>query len=120
MSHYARKRRDDLAALRIVGAHAAQPQAIFLSTVKYRKFLLLNEFVALGGAEAERVPVTFERQKQLGAVFVLPLAGVYRAAAQSDDDGHMFDADGALEFARSAGGALKNRLLRKIFAEQRF
>ena len=117
--HHARKRSDDLAALRIVGAHAAEPQAVFLSAVEDRELLLLNEFVALGRAEAERVAVAFERQKKLGAVLVLPLAGVHRAAAQADDDGHVLDADGALEFAGSAGGALKYRFLRKMLAEQR-
>src|SRR5690348_2502761 len=58
--HYARKRRDDFAALRIIGTHAAQPQTVFLSTVEDGKSLLLNKFVALGGTEAERVAITFE------------------------------------------------------------
>src|SRR6202011_5309884 len=54
------------------------------------------------------------------AVCILPLAGVHCAAPESDDDGHMLDPNRALEFARAAGGALKCRLLRKMFAEQRF
>src|SRR4029078_11473652 len=68
----------------------------------------------------ERVAVALERQKELGAVFVLPLTGVHCAAPQSDDDGHMLDADRTLEFACSTRGALKYRFLRKKFAEQRF
>ena len=87
MPHHAREGGDDLAALRIVGAHAAEPQAIFLGAVEDRQLFLGDELVALGRAEAERVAVAFEREKQLGAVAVLPLAGVHRAAAQADDDG---------------------------------
>ncbi len=38
---------------------------------------------------------------------IFPCAGVHRAAAQTDDDRKMFDADGALVFAGPAGGALE-------------
>jgi hypothetical protein len=47
-----------------------------------------------------------------------PLAGVGCAAAQADDDGDVLDADGALEFAGSAGGALEGGFLGVVFAEQ--
>ena len=70
-------------------------------------------------AEAQRVAVALQRQEQLGAVVVFPLAGVHRAAPQADDDRQVLDADRTLKFARSAGGALKRRFLRKILAEQR-
>ena len=63
MIHHAREGSDDLAAARIVRAHAAEPQAIFLRAVEDRKLLLLDEFVAFRGAEAERVAVAFQRQK---------------------------------------------------------
>ena len=59
----------------------------------------------------KRVAVAFEIEEKLGAVVVFPLAGVDRPAAQADDDGQMFDADGALEFAGSAGGALESGFL---------
>ena len=78
-----------------------------------------DELVAFGRAESERVAVAFERQKQLGAVVVLPLAGVHRAAPQAHDDRQMLDAHRALKFAGAAGGALERGFLRKIFAEQR-
>ena len=53
------------------------------------------------------MPLLFEREEKLGAVGVFPRAGVYRAAAQADDDGQMLDADRALELAGAAGGALE-------------
>ena len=37
-----RERRDDFAALRIVSAHAAQPQAVFLRAVEDGELLLLE------------------------------------------------------------------------------
>ena len=76
----------------------------------------LSRSVAL---QAQGVAVAFEREKQLGAVVVLPVAGVHRAAPQADDDGQMLDADRALEFARAAGGALERGFLRVVLAEQR-
>ena len=105
--------------LRIVGAHAAEPEAVFLRAVEDGKLLLLDELVALGGAEAQRVAVAFEREKELGAVIVFPCAGVHGAAPQADDDGQMLDADRALEFAGAAGGALEGGFLRDVLAEQR-
>ena len=61
----------------------------------------------------------FQSQKKLAAVFVLPCAGVDRAAAQADDDGQVLDAHRALELAGAAGGALKSCFLGVVFAQQR-
>ena len=60
------------------------------------------------------MPLRSRVEKQFGAVIVLPLAGVHRAAAQPDDDRQMLDADRALELARSAGGALERGFLRNV------
>ena len=106
------KRQHDLAPLRIVRAHAAEPQAVFLRAVEDRKFLFLDEFSRSLAAKAERVAVALEVQKQFGAVVVFPLARVHRAAAQADDDRQVLDADGTLVFARAARGALKDGVLR--------
>ena len=40
-------------------------------------------------------------------MLVFPCAGVYGAAAQTNDDGQMLDADRALVLACAAGGALE-------------
>ncbi len=109
---------DDLAALGVVSAHAAEPQAILLGPVEEGQLLLLDELVAVGGAEAESVAAAFEGEEELGAVVVFPCAGVDRAAAQADEDGQVLDADGALELACAAGGALEDGLLGVVFAEQ--
>src|SRR5262249_10163483 len=85
MLHHTREARDDLAALRIVGTHATQPQTVFLRAIEDRKLLLLDELVALRCTETERVAVALQRQEQLGAVVVVPLTGVHRAAPQPDD-----------------------------------
>ena len=53
--HHAGEVGDDLAALGIVSAHAAEPQAVFLGAVEDGELLLLDKFVALGGAHAECV-----------------------------------------------------------------
>ncbi len=110
---------DDLAALGVVGAHAAQPQAVFLRAVEEGELLPLDELVAFGGAEAECVGAALEGEEEFGAVVVFPCAGVDRAAAQADEDGEVLDADRALELARAAGGALEDGLLRVVFAEKR-
>ena len=60
-----------------------------------------------------------QSQKQLGSMVVLPCARVHRAAPQADEDRHMLNAHRALKLARPAGGALENRLLRVVFAQQR-
>ena len=73
-----------------------------------------NELIALGRRQAEGVPGFFERQKELGAVGIFPGAGVRGASAQADDDGHMLDADRALEFAGAAGGAFVGRFQRQV------
>ena len=51
---------DDFAAFGIVSAHAAQPEAVFLGAVEDRKLLLVDEFLALGGGEAQGVAVAFQ------------------------------------------------------------
>ncbi len=87
---------------------------------KMGRVLLLDKLVALGGAHAQRIAAALQCQKELGAVIVFPCAGVHRAAAQADEDRQVLDAHGALELACTAGGALECRLLRVVFAEQRF
>ncbi len=119
MAHHLREGGYDLAALRIVAAHAAEPQAIFLRAVEDGELLFRDKFVALGGGEAERVAVALQVQEELGAVVVFPLAGVDCAAAQADDHRQVLHADGALKLARAAGGALESGFLRKEFPEQR-
>src|SRR5260370_36422030 len=47
LPHYRRERGDDLAALRIIPAHAAQPEAVFLGPVEYWQILYLNDIVSL-------------------------------------------------------------------------
>ncbi len=51
-------------------------------------------------------------------MLVFPGAGVDGSAAQADDDGEMLDADGALEFAGSAGGALEGGFGGDVQAEE--
>ena len=86
---------------------------------KIGKLVLLDELVALAWREAQRVAVALQRQEQLGAVIVFPLAGVHRAAPQPDDDGQVLDAHRALKLAGAAGGALEHRFLRDVLAQQR-
>ncbi len=50
---------------------------------------------------------------------IFPLAGVDCAAAEANDDGDVLDADGALELACAAGGALEDGFLGIVFAEER-
>jgi len=57
-------------------------------------------------------------EEELGAVLVLPLARVHRAAAQSHDERQMLDADRTLELAPAAGGALERRLFGNELAQQ--
>ena len=60
-----------------------------------------------------------QRQKELRPVIVLPRARIHRAAPQPNNDRHMLDAHRALKLARAARRALKRRLLRVVFAQQR-
>src|SRR5579872_1204847 len=46
--HYPAECRDDLAAPRIVRAHAAKPQAVFLCSIVDRQLLLLNKLIPFG------------------------------------------------------------------------
>ena len=105
--------------LRVVATHAAEPETIFLGPVKDGQGSLLDKLVALSSAHAHRVAAAFQGQEELGSVMVLPRAGIHRAAPQPHNDRHVLNAHRALEFASAAGGALKCRLLRVVFAEQR-
>ena len=84
-----------------------------------RQSVLLDELVAFAGGEAQRVAVALQVEEQLGAVLVLPFAGIHRAAAQPDDQGQMLNTHRTLELARSAGRALESRFLRDVLAQQR-
>jgi len=64
--------------------------------------------------------VALQVEEQLGAVIVFPLAGVYRATAQADDNGHVLDSHRALLLAGAAGGALESRLLGNVCRHKRF
>ena len=59
---------DDLAALGVVGAHAAEPQTIFLGSVEEGELLALDELVAFGGADAEGVAAALEGEEEFCAV----------------------------------------------------
>ena len=104
---------DDLAGVGVVAAHAAEPEAVLLGAVEDGEGGAGDELVALGGGQAEGVAGAFEGEEELGAVGVLPGAGVGCAAAQADEDGEVLDADGALEFAGAAGGAGEDGLHRE-------
>src|SRR5579872_3773647 len=119
MPHHAREGRHDLPALWIVSAHAAEPQAVLLGPVESRELLACDELLPLGRAHAQRVAVALQREKQLGSVFVFPLAGVHCAAPKPDDQRHMLDAHRTLMLAGAAGGALKRGLLREVLPQQR-
>src|SRR5437660_839454 len=82
----------DIAALRVVGAHAAEPQTVFLRAVVDGKRVLLDEFLPLGGREPQRVAVALQVQEKLRAILVLPLARIHGAATQPDDDGQVLNA----------------------------
>ncbi len=114
MVHDAGEVGHDLAAVRVVGAHAAEPEAVLLRAVEDGQRGAGDEFVALGGGQAEGVAGPFQREEELGAVGVLPRAGVGGAAAQADDDGQVLDADRALVLAGAAGGALEGGLEREV------
>jgi hypothetical protein len=105
---------DDLAALGVVAAHAAEPEAVLLGAVEDGEGLLRDELVALHRAETEGVSGLLEGEEELGAVGVLPDAGVGGAAAEADEDGQVLDADRALELAGAAGGALEGRFHRHV------
>ena len=84
MLHDAGEVGDDLATLGVVSSHAAEPEAILLGPVEDGEGLLLDEFVALHRAQAERVALFFQRQKQLWFRRCLPTRRCWslRAAAQ--------------------------------------
>ena len=56
----ARQGQHDFAALRVVCAHAAQPEAVLLGAVEEGEGLFGDELVAFGGWKAERVAGFFE------------------------------------------------------------
>jgi hypothetical protein len=80
--------------------------------------LFLDEFVAFLRAQPQCIRSALERKKELGSMLVFPRTGVDRSATQTDEDGHVLNAHRALEFARSAGGALEDGLLRVVLAQQ--
>ena len=91
---------DDLAAVRVVGAHAAEPEAVFLGAVEDGELGAGDELVAFGGGQAESVAGFLQCEEELGAVGVLPCAGVGGAATQADDDGQVLDAHRTLDTRR--------------------
>jgi len=115
----ARQGQHRLAALRVVCAHAAEPQAVGLRAVVNRQPILLDETQALAGGEAESVPGALQVQEQPGAVFVLPLAGVYGGAPQSHDRRQVLDAHRTLKLAGAASRALEDGLFGNVPAQQR-
>jgi hypothetical protein len=60
VAQHARQRQHDFAALRIVRAHAAQPEAIFLRAVVNRQLVFLDEFLPLAGGESQRIAVALQ------------------------------------------------------------
>ena len=119
MVHDAGEVGDDLAAVGIVGAHAAEPEAVLLCPVEDGERGAGDELVALGGGQAEGVAGFLQREEELGAVGVFPRAGVGGAAAQADDDGQVLDADRALELAGAAGGAFVGGFQEKVSAVEK-
>ena len=93
------QRQHDLAALRIVRSHAAEPEAIFLRAVENRQLVFLDEFLPLARGKAQRVAVALHGQEHLRAVIVFPLASIHRAAAQPDNHRQMLDAHRTLKLA---------------------
>jgi len=94
MLHHPREARNDVAALRIVSSHAAEPQAVLLRTAqKIGNCWLLNKFLAFARAENRvRLPFRFEREEQLGAVVVLRICRYSRRRDEARDDRKMLDA----------------------------
>ncbi len=119
VAHHPHQRQHDLASAGIVCAHAAEPQAILLRSIEEGQRILLNKLVTLGCAHAQRIAAALQGQEELRSVIVLPRARVHRAAPQPHDDRHVLNAHRALELARPARRALKGRLLRVVFAQQR-
>jgi hypothetical protein len=105
----ARQGEHRLAALRVVCAHAAEPEAVRLGSVVNRQAIFLDEVLALAGGEIEGVAVPLKVPEQPGAVLVLPLAGVHGGAPEADDHRQVLDAHRTLKLAGAAGGALKWR-----------
>src|SRR5437660_12546440 len=119
MPQHRDQRKDDLTALRIVRAHAPQPEAIFLRAVINGQLVPLQEFLPIAGGEAHRIPITFEVEEKFGPVVVLPLACVHGPAPQADDDWHMLNPYWALLLTGAASGALERRLLGNVNGHQR-
>src|SRR6516162_1706326 len=119
VAQHAHECQHDFAALRIIGAHAAQPQAVFLGGVVERQRIRFDEFLAFAPRQAQRIAVALEVEEKLGAVLVLPLSSVHGAAPQPDDHGQVLNADRALELATAAGGALEGGFFGDMRAKQR-
>lgn len=110
--------RDDFAALGVVATHATHPEGVFLGAVEEGEFEFFDELVAFGGGEAHGIAIAFEIEEEFAAMCVFPGSGIDCAAAEADEDGQVFNADGALVFAGAAGGALEDVGLGDVFAEE--
>ena len=119
MTQHLHQRQHGFAARRIVSAHAAQPEAIFLGAVVDRQRVLLDELLPLARRHAQRIAVALHGEEQLRAVGVFPGARIHGAAAQADDHRQMLNSHRALEFAGAAGGALEHGFFGNVGAEQR-
>src|SRR4051794_26763791 len=100
MLHQAGESDHDLAAMRVVCAHATEPQAVLLRAVEHGEFLFRNESVALAPREAHGVAVSLEVQEQFGSIVVFPRACVDSTAPKPDDKRKMLDADRTLILTR--------------------
>jgi len=63
MTHYAGKIDHNFTSFRVVSAHAAQPQAVFLGAVEDRKLLSVDKFLTLRSRKAQGVAVAFQVQE---------------------------------------------------------
>ena len=113
------QRQHRLAPRRIVGPHAAQPQAIFLRSVVNRNCVLFDKLLPLARSHAQRIPVPLHRQEQLCPVGILPRPRIHGAPPQPDDRRQMLNPHRTLEFARAARGALEHRLVGNVGTQQR-
>src|SRR5579872_7549795 len=105
--------------MRIISAHAAQPQAVFLAAVENGQLVFLDEFLPFARRKTQGVAIALQRQKEFRAVLVLPFAGIDGAAPQPNDLREMLDSYRTGIFAASTRGALKGRFRRNVLPQQR-
>src|SRR5215471_9828471 len=103
--------------MRVICAHATQPQAVRLRSVVNRQLMPFNEFLTLARGETQRVTVSLQGQKQLGSVFVLPFASINGATAQAHDDRQVLNSHGTRILASATRCALKYRFGRDVLAD---